>query len=125
MLNQSRKSGFTLLELLIVVIIVSILAAVALPRFGRMTRRARTAEAFTSVGAILTAETLYYQENGSFAAALGQLLVDVDVTDFGYAIATAATNARIVATGTAGSSFAGITVTGTVTDLGARNVASN
>ncbi len=33
MLKQSKKSGFTLLELLIVVIIVSILAGVAIPRF--------------------------------------------------------------------------------------------
>ena len=125
MLNQSRKSGFTLLELLIVVIIVSILAAVALPRFGRMTRRARTAEAFTAVGALLTAETLYYQENGLFTSTIGNLLVDVDVTDFGYALTSAATNARVVATGTAGSAFAGIVVTGTITDTGGRTVASN
>ena len=125
MLNQSRKSGFTLLELLIVVIIVSILAVVALPRFGKMTDRARAAEAFTAVGALLTAETLYYQETGGFTGTLANLLVDVDVTNFGYGLTSAATNARVVATGTAGFAFAGIVVTGTVTDTGARTIAGN
>ena len=127
MLNQARKSGFTLLELLIVVIIVSILAAVALPRFGRMTRRSRAAEAFTSIGALLTAESLYYQERGIFTGTIGELLVEVDPTNFGYALtATGGTSARVVATGTAAPNpAAGIIVTGTVLDTGARTIVSN
>lgn len=126
MLNQSRKSGFTLLELLIVVIIVSILAAVALPRFGRMTRRARASEAFTSIGALLTAESLYYQERGIFTGTIGELLVEVDPTNFGYGVsATGGTNAVVVATGVGGTPAAGIIVTGTVLGTGARTIVSN
>lgn len=122
MVNRKAKSGFTLLELLIVVIIVSILAAVALPQFGRMTRRARGAEAAAAVGAFLTAEYLYYQENGRFTTVQGELLVDAPAGgNFTYAfVLTGTTQVRTTATGIAGTPVAGMTVTGTVSDLGAK-----
>jgi len=124
MLKRSKKSGFTLLELLIVVIIVSILAAVALPRFGRMTRRARSAEASVTVGAILTAELLYYQENTSFvtgALPIAALLVDANLTNFTYSVTASGTaSATATATGTTAGNTALITVTGTLNNDGFR-----
>lgn len=121
MLKRNRRSGFTLLELLIVVIIVSILAAVALPRFGKMTKRARASEAATAIGAILTAETLYYQEKSTFTSALADLLVDVDTTNFTYGLANSGgATATATATGAAGRPTAGIVVTGTISDTGFR-----
>ena len=124
MLKQSRKSGFTLLELLIVVIIVSILAAVALPRFGKMTRRARATEAVTAVGAILSAETLYYQEYTAFGQK-ADLLVDLNETNFTYSVTTSANNTVVVAEGAASTPTEGITVTGTVTDVGDRTITTD
>ncbi len=64
--QNTSKSGFTLLELLIVVIIVSILAAVALPQFTKITERSRAAEAVAILGAIRTAQLVYYQEHGVY-----------------------------------------------------------
>ena len=123
MLKQSRKSGFTLLELLIVVIIVSILAAVALPRFSKMTRRARSAEAATSIGAILTAEVLYYQENEVFGG-MGNLLVDLNTVNFTYSVTpTGSTNAVATASG-AVTTTTGITVTGTVLSNGTQTIST-
>ena len=116
-----QESGFTLLELLIVVIIVSILAAVALPRFSRMTRRARSSEAATSVGAALTAESLYYADKETFAAA-ADLLVDFNTVNFTYVVATnGAVSATVTATGTAASN-SGIIVTGTILASGTRTL---
>ena len=121
MFKRNSKSGFTLLELLIVVIIVSILAAVALPRFTKMTRKARSAEGAASVGAILTAEALYYQEKDTFAA-LADLLVDLNTVNFTYAVtANAASNAVATATGQ-GAGFSGIVVTGTILNTQSRTV---
>ena len=121
MLKRDRKSGFTLLELLIVVIIVSILAAVALPRFGRMTRRARSSEAATSVGAALTAEALYYADKETFGAA-ADLMVDFNTVNFTYVVTpNASTNATVVATGV-GTSNSGIVVTGTIDSVGTRTI---
>ena len=129
MLNQSKKSGFTLLELLIVVIIVSILAAVAMPRFTRMTRRARAAEAVTAMGAILTAEQVYYQENNTtFTTNYNDLLVDLNTVSFNYGapvVTGGGLTVSIVGTGIAGTPAAGIVVTGTITNVGTRTVTPN
>ena len=66
-MKGTERSGFTLLELLIVVIIVAILAAAALPQFSRMMTRSRTSEALGVIDSIMTAEMAYYQENAAFA----------------------------------------------------------
>ncbi|GEM_PF-504515 len=64
--QNTSKSGFTLLELLIVVIIVSILAAVALPQFTKITEKSRAAEGVMILGAIRTAHLAYYLEHGVY-----------------------------------------------------------
>ncbi|MBI3323520.1 MAG: type II secretion system protein [Candidatus Omnitrophica bacterium] len=131
-MKRARATGFTLMELLIVVIIVGILAAVALPQFARMTRRARAAEATTTVGAILTAEWVYYQENAAFVgfadnAALKASPLLVDVADdasssFDYA---AAAGPPAVVTATADvTNVSGIVVTGTIQKDGTRQVST-
>ena len=126
MLKQNKKSlGFTLLELLIVVIIISILAAVALPRFGKMTRRARSAEAANAVGSILTAESLYYQENESFGT-MSQLLVDLNTVNFTYTVVpNGSTDAKATATGQTSTPTEGISVVGTITSTGTRTITTS
>ena len=48
----NNKSGFTLLEIIIVIIIVGVLASLALPRFFRTIGFARSSEALNTVGVI-------------------------------------------------------------------------
>jgi type IV pilus assembly protein PilA len=60
--------GFTLVELLVVVIIVGILAAAAVPIYLGQTRRARTAEGVTGMGAIRNQEISYYNEKHAYLA---------------------------------------------------------
>ncbi|HJV25671.1 MAG TPA: type IV pilin protein [Aromatoleum sp.] len=43
--NSSRRSGFTLIELIIVVVIVAILAAIAVPAYQQYVRKARRSDA--------------------------------------------------------------------------------
>ncbi|MCR6556277.1 prepilin-type N-terminal cleavage/methylation domain-containing protein, partial [Aeromonas sp. CPF2-S1] len=47
---MKRQSGFTLIELMIVVAIVAILAAIALPAYQDYTRRARASEVVAATG---------------------------------------------------------------------------
>lgn len=49
---KKNKSGFTLLEIIIVIIIVGVLASLALPRFFETVEFSRSSEAVTYIGAI-------------------------------------------------------------------------
>lgn len=53
--EMKKQSGFTLIELMIVVAIVAILAAVALPAYQTYTKRAKFAEVIAAVGPVKTA----------------------------------------------------------------------
>ena len=52
MTKRRAESGFTLLELLMVVIIIAILASIALPQYFRVTERSRTAQALQLLSSI-------------------------------------------------------------------------
>ena len=129
MVNRTRRSGFTLLELLIVVIIVGILAGVALPQFNRMTRRARLAEAQNMIGSILSAEALYYNEFGVFTNSFVRLLVDIPAEsaneNWDYTVPAGDNTVGpvgVLATGEAATAVAGVTVRGTLVNDGTRTI---
>ena len=75
------KKGFTLIELIIVVIIIGILAAIAAPMMAGNVRRARMTEAQAALGAIRTAERLYWVEKNLFAGTVADLSNYINVSD--------------------------------------------
>ena len=69
-------TGFTLLEMLIVVIILGILAGIALPRYIRSLEKSRDSEAYVHLGLIRTAEIEYYADFNTFTNNLDTLSID-------------------------------------------------
>ena len=66
---HTRRGGFTLIELMIVVAIIGILAAIAIPNFLRFQLKAKSSEGKTNLAAIRTAEESYFAEYGRYISA--------------------------------------------------------
>ncbi|MFM4776568.1 pilin [Aeromonas veronii] len=67
---MKKQSGFTLIELMIVVAIVAILAAVALPAYQNYTKKAKYAELVTALSAVKV-DTEVCANQGNFTAGTG------------------------------------------------------
>jgi len=65
MKNKRTQSGFTLIELMIVVAIIGILASVALPAYSSYTKRAKMSEVILNASTCRIEVTEFVQLNGS------------------------------------------------------------
>lgn len=98
----NSRSGFTLLELMVVVVIVGILATVAVPQYQQFTRRAKQTEAKSMLGGAFGGEQLIRDDMGKYTACLNRVM------DIG-----AATQRRIYLTGFSTAVASGGTCAGT------------
>ena len=63
---MKRNSGFSLVELMIVIVIIGVLAAVAVPIYSNNVMKAKMSEADAALGSIRTQLRVYYGENGYY-----------------------------------------------------------
>ncbi len=108
-MNIKKKSGFTLLEIIIVIIIVGVLASLALPRFFRTIEFSRTTEAFSGIQALRgSLERCYLSKGFNYSGCTNVSNLDVENpglspnAHFTYSVDNVGTNYatgyRIVAT---------------------------
>lgn len=65
---RTQNSGFTLVELIIVVIVIGILAAVGMPQYTKAIEKARSAEALAGINNLQQGEKIYYANNELYLA---------------------------------------------------------
>lgn len=114
---KQNKSGFTLLEIIIVIIIVGVLASLALPRFFATVEFSKSAEALNSMSVLRQSiERCYLASAGTY---VGCALTNIDIENpgnspgarFVYAISAAsATGFTITATRNAVDGGDGVSV---------------
>jgi prepilin-type N-terminal cleavage/methylation domain-containing protein len=72
-----RNSGFTLIEMLVVVLIIGILSSVALPQYKKAVQKARATEAIQAGKSWGVAQRVYELEYGHYTSDLNELSVKI------------------------------------------------
>jgi prepilin-type N-terminal cleavage/methylation domain-containing protein len=79
--KKNKNSGFTLIEILVVVLIVGILAAIALPLYNNSLWRAKGAQMLTHVKSLATAQEAYYNVHGAYGKDFDDFDLTFDILD--------------------------------------------
>ena len=76
---KTCESGFTLVELMVVIVIISLLAMIAIPSYNNSVSQARRADAQTSLLNFANAMERHFAENGTYLGAAGSIDIPTDV----------------------------------------------
>ena len=69
----NKRSGFTLVELAVVVVIIGVLAAFAVPRFMASVERSKAAEAFNYLASVQSAQERFHARQGTYSDSITDL----------------------------------------------------
>ena len=79
------RSGFTIVELFVMIFVVALVAVFSVPRLAQMAEQQRVAQAVARFGAIQRAEAMHYSLHGAYTTSVAALAVEVPEVDDGIA----------------------------------------
>jgi prepilin-type N-terminal cleavage/methylation domain-containing protein len=65
-MNNIKQSGFSLIELLLVVVIIGVIASIGVPVFRRSLAAAENSSTNATLKVMLSAQTTFYSQNGRY-----------------------------------------------------------
>ena len=106
----SKKEGFTLVELLIVVAIIGILAAIAIPQFAAYREKAYCSQVKSDLANLAISEEAYFTDFDIYQTTVASVTGFAQTSNVTIAIASANTRSEWSATGTHQNCGAGATI---------------
>jgi len=108
--RHDSESGFTLVELLVVIVILGVLAGVAVFAVGGISDNSKKSACKSDVTVVQTASDAYYAQNSTYAASIAalktaNLLRQIPATGNGYTITYTAADGSV--SGGSGTGYAG------------------
>jgi prepilin-type N-terminal cleavage/methylation domain-containing protein len=79
--EEKKLHAFTLVELIITVVIIGILASVSIVKYGPVSEKARSAEAYSVLARIASAENVYRLEYNVYTSTMNNLDIDAPVSN--------------------------------------------
>ena len=103
-MNSKQQTGFTLIELMIVVAIVGIIGAIAFPSYDSYMKKSRRADAKVGMAKIADRQERYYIANNTYTTTITDLGFTDNQSENGYytfALSTTNASANYTITATA------------------------
>jgi prepilin-type N-terminal cleavage/methylation domain-containing protein len=75
--NKSKQSGFTLVELAIVIVIIGVLASFGVPRFRDAVERSKAGESLNYLSAVRSAQERFHSREGTYASVMSDLDISI------------------------------------------------